>query len=1612
MPPELTLGQATLCIVTALPKEIAAARIVFSPINQVNGKSGTIYDLCSIPSIGGQTVVAMTLLTEMGNNLAAAHTINVLNDCENVRDVIMVGIAGAIPCPYDAEKHVRLGDLVVSGKHGVLQFDLGKQENGKPFECRSVPTRPSSILSNAVNQLLSMVEANRHPWETYIDQASIAHPDCKRPDQSVDILDDGKGPIPHPYDPKRRHGAPRLFVGAIASSNHVLKDAAKRDAIVATANHAGHDLRCVEMEGSGVQDATWLARAGYLIIRGTCDYCNEKKSDIWQKHASLIAAAFARCVVEMLPSTPTSIAGPPVRTTGGPQQTNSFGAVESNAQVKVSNFNAISINIQLGYPFFDQLYRRPPDLGNSDMRNTAGGMFTLQEITKGTVSRLYLWTKNRFFNLSAGFRQRVPVKVSENIRLLAFDIQTALSVWDYEQASITASKLDVLVMDSEFRARDGSLLNEVIILTRAHANAVDVGNSRTENHRWRASTLVSQLEGGIWGDATERLPEIRSISASLVNRLKGPGEALRLLEGKNDPYAIRTRVALLLNQQLHAEALAVVDGKEPHEWWCDVAVTTFILNDRMEKAKAIIHWTATLLDKNRYRKCCVRLAEGILMRMMGGHPKGENILPQAVTSSERELLMVAVDSLQPVIQSIRSNNKPASGLDMTALGLFWQTNHLLQNRDAVAEAFRFMSLWTPVPIDVARGVISGYIMAPRDLPEVLRRDHPGNLEANILAIVIESTYFGLHKESFARAKSLVSMADSDAKKEELFRMLQTLWQVLEVPEVTECEDISGPLISHNQLLHAIFEASVALRHDDADAAIAFLDGQKVDSDPYWLQMRANACLKKGLLSDAVDYLLLAAEKTLNPVLLHKAGDIAFQAKRYNTAALCYEKLIVLQTDNLGVRGNLAYIYFFVLEDIEKAASQFRALRHLEPQNLTHTLNLAISLAQLFRPEESLIIYEELCRLKNPPIPAVLGRAQLHHSMGHPDKALASLESFRSHFWEEPPFLLTFMSTAYAAEREDVAHEALKMLNQLQQKGAVKPEMFRSVPQDDALEIFKQSFKQERERTDYLHTEMLRGRMFWVWAEHAYNSSIFWGWRTRTQALEWIGDEPTNRSRFSLYATNSFHAQNLEQGICELRPLESPPTGTNIVADISALITLHQLDLLDLAIEYFGEVLIPAGYLPTVLEDSRHMVLHQRSLKTTTELISKQISNRRISTLAEFENPRENISNVDEYTDAADHQYRLIDIVHPLHAAGIINDAELAGVIQLRSKPSAVDETHPSLTHYKAIIVDLSTMETIARTGLLDAVVGFYKIYITSEANLEVNQRLNAITSMEETRLKHLDLWTRLRNNPRVKFVPHTIPEKMAQNDHDTRDYLSFLAIFIAQETKTSLLADDRVCQAFTLNEMANRPYAAFGTDVLVLRLIADGKLDASRGAKVFQQLMTWRYRFLIPPPEILKAHADLHKGNPPGQALREVAEYVHGCMRDPGLFGGPEKTDLGESMAMRTYMAWLSTISEFIVLVWADASFTPDAATQLTMWTCTELLPSLPIVLNGQVKLILSNTTARLFLSKVLLNTMDQFGEPRMADAMKAVKDGLRLTTEEYHQIVISVLNETAKRSP
>ena len=289
-------------IITVLPEEFDAVRVMVTNErrHRADGPGGSReYLLGEVPSTrGGKHQVAIAQTAQMGNSSAALRASKLLEEFGDTIDVIiMCGIAGGVPNLADVAEHVRLGDIVVPNRVGVIQYDFGKQRE-KDFDHRHLPRPPSARLMEAVQMLEQERFAGRRPWDQHL-HTGLAARDLVRPDESTDVVFNKAGqPAAHPVFTGPR---PRVFSGPIASANCVQGDHKKRDKL-----RDLFKIKAVEMEASGIAEATWeFEKAGYLIVRGICDYCDDRnkgsQTDKWKAYAAMAAAAYVRALLEMIP---------------------------------------------------------------------------------------------------------------------------------------------------------------------------------------------------------------------------------------------------------------------------------------------------------------------------------------------------------------------------------------------------------------------------------------------------------------------------------------------------------------------------------------------------------------------------------------------------------------------------------------------------------------------------------------------------------------------------------------------------------------------------------------------------------------------------------------------------------------------------------------------------------------------------------------------------------------------------------------------------------------------------------------------------------------------------------------------------------------------------------------------------------------------------------------------------------------------------------------------------------------------------------------------------------------------------------------------------------------
>ena len=270
----------------------------------------------------GHHYVVMAVCPRIGTHPAATLLANMRRSFRNIKHVLVVGIAGGVPCYGPGQEQIVLGDVVVSipewGKGGVTHYEFGAWEDKNRLSVSEHTLHPSSALLTAVNnlQVAHMIqpesvipqflrhlrsrlnERSRHEFEDpgaehdHLFKDTYKHRDMRRlcegfcdMEQSIRREDRGSRAA-------RDTDSPLIHYGTIGSANALVMSSAKRNEL-----YAKHGVICFEMESAGV-----MSDNQGLVIRGICDYADSHKNKRWQKYAAATAAAYAKEVLLLVPT--------------------------------------------------------------------------------------------------------------------------------------------------------------------------------------------------------------------------------------------------------------------------------------------------------------------------------------------------------------------------------------------------------------------------------------------------------------------------------------------------------------------------------------------------------------------------------------------------------------------------------------------------------------------------------------------------------------------------------------------------------------------------------------------------------------------------------------------------------------------------------------------------------------------------------------------------------------------------------------------------------------------------------------------------------------------------------------------------------------------------------------------------------------------------------------------------------------------------------------------------------------------------------------------------------------------------------------------------------------
>lgn len=308
--------RATVGWISPLPLELDPAVELLE--GHQKGYMGNGDPTCYSVGQMGAHVVAMAVLSEMGTNPATSVSAYMCKSFPDIKHLLVVGIAGGIPCYGMDNEQIALGDVVVSTPRrdlgGVVAYEPGAFVDGELSRGGHLHHPTSEMLGAVANlrhdhrrappcgdipDTLRQLQRARGMWNDpggardimfahdykHEREESLCEGQC---DLSKSLARTQRG---HEMKAWRAVNTPAVHYGIIASGNALIKSTETREEF-----YEKYEAIAFEMEAMGV-----LRMCPALVVRGICDYADSHKNKTWQDYAAATAAAYAKQLVLRLP---------------------------------------------------------------------------------------------------------------------------------------------------------------------------------------------------------------------------------------------------------------------------------------------------------------------------------------------------------------------------------------------------------------------------------------------------------------------------------------------------------------------------------------------------------------------------------------------------------------------------------------------------------------------------------------------------------------------------------------------------------------------------------------------------------------------------------------------------------------------------------------------------------------------------------------------------------------------------------------------------------------------------------------------------------------------------------------------------------------------------------------------------------------------------------------------------------------------------------------------------------------------------------------------------------------------------------------------------------------
>jgi len=1035
--------------------------------------------------------------------------------------------------------------------------------------------------------------------------------------------------------------------------------------------------------------------------------------------------------------------------------------------------------------------------------------------------------------------------------------------------------------------------------------------------------------------------------------------------------------------------------------WCDSAVSIYIALNKSELADQTLIWAKENAGLLMWRRCIYEYAKACWIKLWGHKPTNLLISP-GVNDPEIFLKINEIlNVINPVLKHIEGDQTVESELEskilFIAINSFWIKGDI----EKVRELSSYLVFMKPASLGLANLALLGLVnkkdLSP-NFSERIIRDYPDSFNATMLSNMLRAEIFNQAEDAFIALKKY-SISVNKKDTEQFFGGLFHVAKLIGQKEVRETISLATELLGGGNLLGKFAEAELFLNNGQIEEAEKIIIEFKDEDNLLWLQLNAFLQAEKGNFEDAIQCFEKSALNIIHPEMFATFGRMATKASKKDKKYLdkvieAYNHLIELQPDNIEARHNLSFALLRAGE-IQKAEKHFKYLS----ENLTETVyrqNYAFCLVSRNAFERALKIYDQICEGENISVEVILAKTKLLKQIHTPIVAFNFIDKYREEFWGNPLYLQSYIKTAYQADRDQNAHNAFTQLRKLQATGKTSSEVIQEKTIDDFKEYFDAQNKRERNIGEFY----LKGQLPWTFIDAALHKTVCNGWFVRTQMVDWINEEPCEIAKFSLYSTNSLHPIKSKSGKIYIEKIDTPELKIEIVLDISSIITLHKLGLLNKVNDFFETVFIPSIYISKLTSDSDDLLFHQLSNVEAVRKIKNSIDDQKIKILDNF-GPKGNraLPYVNEHTmpeSDDEHFYRLTDIISLLNHKGLLKKRLLNDIKKIILKPSGVDDIHPPIELNSKIVIEPSSLRTLCDLRLFELVIRNFTIMLTKDSRDQIFYDFKNIQYQVENQRFNNELISILSGNDFEKI-------DIRDNDPEMFDF-STASHNLKMIKEAPLFADCRSLQMLSLND--NSKHNAFGTDQFLNTLYSQSLIDIEDYTKLYLQLMEWRYKFLLPPIEILNYLVGQYSNHPPGIELNQIAGYVQECMIDPGLFHGQEKSaEVPLPISIKLYLELLQLSTDFIINCWTNDSLSDAEAEEYTDWALLSLLPTFPKFLPDFTKSNIASMTKQVLLSGSIMKLITLQHPDISNKILLSLKNKLQLNDIEYNKIIAGSLD-------